>query len=421
MAAMPDSLLTRLPENWPRALWAGLEAVVLTWLLAVSGGMVSYVTTAAAPGVGHTSWGTAVDISTRWWLLAFGGTAHLREATMTLAPLGLTAVAVVLVRGAARRLGVATGGEAAFTVLAFTAGTGLLSLCAAVREGPYLLGAALAAALGVLAAWHGRLQAPWARWVRPAVAAGMRAAALTFVLVAAAGTALVLAAVVASWDEILQVHASLQPDVASTVVLVLLQLAYLPNAALWALAWLAGPGFSVGAGTSWTVSAVHAEALPAVPLLAALPAPGEEPGMWVYTVLVVLGLLGGLWHARRSVPEDWRGFAVTALTVFLSLGAAFTAWGLLSSGSIGPGRMSEVGVQAALAGPAIAAWAAAGTALALVARMPQAWATLAAAFRAALRRPRPDLAAPASAAVPGTVGAAVTVPTAPSAVEAPGD
>lgn len=423
MAAMADSTMLRFPDNWLRALLAGIEAAVLTWLLAVTGGLVSYVATAAAPGLGQTSWGTAVDVSTRWWRLAFGGHAPLDDGVITLAPLGLTLVAVVLVRAAARRFGVVTPGAALVTVAAFTTACALLSLAATVRGGTVIVGALAAGALGGATALQGRMRldprarAALLRRVPDGVGAGLRGAGTTLGLAVLAGTALVLLAAATSWDAVREIHDSLHPEVASAIVLSLFQLAYLPVAALWALSWLAGPGFAVGTGTSWTTGAVTAAPLPAIPALGALPAPGPGPGAWALLLLVALGAVAGFWRTRRAVPSAWSGFGVELGTVLTSLFLVFTAWGLLASGSIGPGRMASTGVGAPLAGIAIAGWLTLGFGLAVLTRMPLA--------RAAARAPLSSLRSRGATAHPAGPASATPVaaaggPTAPTALSAPG-
>ena len=66
-------------------------------------------------------------------------------------------------------------------------------------------------------------------------------------------------------------------------MLAVAELAYLPNLVVWALAWLTGAGFAVGAGTHFAPDDVVGGALPAVPMLGALPSAdvvgtGDEPG-----------------------------------------------------------------------------------------------------------------------------------------------
>ena len=92
MATMPHLSELHPPQNWLRAVLAGIEAALLTWLLAVVGALVTYVTTASAPELGTTSWSSTVGIATRWWTLAFGGRVEVRDGVVSLAPLGVVGI-----------------------------------------------------------------------------------------------------------------------------------------------------------------------------------------------------------------------------------------------------------------------------------------------------------------------------------------
>ena len=97
----------------------------------------------------------------------------------------------------------------------------------------------------------------------------------------------------------------LAPGVVGTLLLVLLQLGYLPNAVIWAIAFSLGPGFAFGAGTVVGPTGSALAQLPAFPMLAALP-PGLHaavPGWIEPTVLAMpylAGALGGLLLVRAA-------------------------------------------------------------------------------------------------------------------------
>src|SRR5690606_20357561 len=69
---------------------------------------------------------------------------------------------------------------------------------------------------------------------------------------------------------------------------VLLSLLYLPNLAIWAVAYLCGPGFAVGTGTAVRAELVDLGPLPAFPVFAAVPA-GPLPAS--ATILIGLPLM----------------------------------------------------------------------------------------------------------------------------------
>ena len=94
------------------------------------------------------------------------------------------------------------------------------------------------------------------------------------------------------------------------ILLAALCLLYVPTAAVWGLAYVVGPGFAVGAGTSVSVAGADLGAVPAFPLLAALP---QEPGpAWGPLVLVVPLLAGVLAGAARAPGRRRVGAGVAA-------------------------------------------------------------------------------------------------------------
>ena len=161
----------------------------------------------------------------------------------------------------------------------------------------------------------------------------------------AMATALALAGEVHRFGD---VYRLLDPGVVGAGLLLLAQIAYLPNAIVWAIAYMLGPGFAVGAGTVAAPSGSVLGAMPAFPLLAALPAGshGSGPG-WLAALMLAVpylaGAAGGLFVVRiaptpvlESAPI--RGFCCGVLTgIVLSIGAAF------AGGPLGDGRLAAVG------------------------------------------------------------------------------
>ena len=131
---------------------------------------------------------------------------------------------------------------------------------------------------------------------------------------------------------------------------------------VWALAWATGAGFSLGAGTTTSPFQTALGPLPEVPVLAAVPT--GDPWVFASGVLaipVVAGLLAGWWFCREGenhlddwmairLPLRWITFLLsTVLTVVFiaAVGAGLVsvlAW--LSHGSLGIGRLTDVGPHA---------------------------------------------------------------------------
>lgn len=363
---MSDSAPPRfaLPEGWIRGTFAGVEAAILSWLIAALGGLAIYVLTASAPGLGEARWTSAVTVATGWWWTAFGGVIPLEEATYSIAPLGVTLITALLLRGSMRRTGAVTPALAAFSVAGFFVTTSLISSMLPERTAFSVFGPLLVATLVTLLVVPlpvDRLPA----WVR----GGVRAAAVAFGAALAAGLVTVVVAIVQGWDEIRTIHDALQPDALSSAILILLQIAYLPNVVIAAVAYLAGPGFAVGTGTHFSVFTTTTEPLPAIPVLGALPAPGDGPGWVMLLVLVGIGLLVGGLRAWRTGDRSPVAIAVEIAVGLPGLFGLLALAGVLAGGSLGPGRMAEVGVDAPIVALAATGLIGAGLAAGLYARL----------------------------------------------------
>ena len=363
---MSDSTPPRfaLPEGWLRSTFAGIEAAVLSWLIAVLGGIAIYILTGSAPGLGEARWTSAVTVATGWWWTAFGGEILLDEGTYSIAPLGVTLITVLLLRGSMRRVQAISPGLAAFSIAGFFVSTSLFSLVLPDRTAPSVFGPLLLAILVALTL----VPLPVTRlpeWLR----GGVRVASVAYGAALVAGLITLVVAIVQGWDAIRSIHDALQPDPVSSAILILLQLAYLPNAVIAALGYLAGPGFVVGTGTHFSVFTTTTEPLPAIPILGALPAPGDGPGWPMLLILAGLGLLVGTLRAWRSGDRRPVAIAMEIAVVLPVLYGCLALSALFAGGSLGPGRMSEVGLDAPLVALAATGLIGAGVAAGLYSRL----------------------------------------------------
>ncbi|MGO1803139.1 MAG: cell division protein PerM [Microbacteriaceae bacterium] len=136
-------------------------------------------------------------------------------------------------------------------------------------------------------------------------------------------------------------------DATGATVLTLGQLVYLPTLFVWSIAWIAGPGFAVGAGTAVSPAGTQLGVVPGIPALGLLP---ENSSMWMLIVVllpVAAGAFAG-WIVRSQLV--WRDAArpvapraVIALTIALATAGVVAVAAVLASGSIGPGRMAVTG------------------------------------------------------------------------------
>ena len=121
------------------------------------------------------------------------------------------------------------------------------------------------------------------------------------------GSGALLVAVALLWHHRrhVEVIAALSPGGVGGVLLTVFGILLLPNAALWGASYALGPGFAVGTDTAVAPGDVVLGAVPAVPLLTALPASGSASpaGYAVLVVPVLAGVLIGL-TVGKNYSED---------------------------------------------------------------------------------------------------------------------
>ncbi|AEG43549.1 DUF6350 family protein [Isoptericola variabilis] len=361
--------------------WAAVQGVVLSFAV------VCLLSVAAAVGTGADAGdlASAAGVATGLWLLGHGVPLAAGVGTVTVVPLGIGALALFTVYVAAKRSALptlaawvgATGLYAAVTTAAAVLTRGP-DADPAVRAALGLLAGVLVggagAALGILAAPDGPAPALPARLephVPDVLRLGLRAGGVGVLAVLAAGAALTAVWVLAGRATSDDIVAGLEPGWLGGGVLAVAQLALLPNLVLWAVAWVAGPGFAVGHETQFAVSGTTAGPLPALPILGALPGPdwSSPYAVWLPAVVVGCGALAG-WYAWRSLEPSlvrWADLAWVAGGVVVAPGAGVGLLEWWAGGAVGPGRLSVVGADPVLVGATVAAEVGVGAALVLAA------------------------------------------------------
>jgi Family of unknown function (DUF6350) len=174
------------------------------------------------------------------------------------------------------------------------------------------------------------------------------AVAGTLAVLVAAGAVLAGASLAVHLTEAATLERDLAPGAVGTLLLVLLQLAYLPNAVVWAIAFLLGPGFAFGSATAVTPTGSALTHLPAFPMLAALP-PGLHaavPGWIEPTALAVpylAGALGGLLLIRAAPALALDAAPLWGLACGAICGSILGLLAAASGGPLGDGRLAAVG------------------------------------------------------------------------------
>jgi hypothetical protein len=342
----PAALSAALGAGWAAAVClAGCVAVsVLAWLLGSTG---------SATG--------ALEVGASAWLLAHGSPLVLSTGTVSMVPLGITALAALLLyrsgRWAAlssavtgRRAACVTAGTLTGCYAALAVVVAVAAASAQARPDPLraLLGSALlAAAGGGLGVLRGAGLSPQlAAWVPVQLRAAGRGA-VGGVLAMLVLSALLLAGSLVSHLGLAQeITASLDTGPAGAVLLALVSLLLIPNAVLFTGAYALGPGFTLGVDTLMTPGQVDVGRLPSLPLLAALPTAGPPPawGSALVLVAVLAGCAAAAVALRRHPVE---GLVARAVRGGLAGVAAGVAFGLLTAlaGASGPGRLVDVGPQ----------------------------------------------------------------------------
>lgn len=381
-----------VPDGMLRAAAAGGEAAVLGWLAVVVPAVAAYVATATAPALGEATWWQAAAVGAGLWRLAHGGLVTLGGDVVSLLPLGLSLLAVGLVAWSARRAHLRTWAGLLATSVGYAAVAAPLANLPPTAVGGWsrtALVAFVVAMLGGLIALRRRLGAlhpPAARPVAPfarvpvSVRAHARslAAAIgtgtstSLAALAAAGLGLLVASLVVHGAEVATVLGTLATDGMSRAMMVLAMLLYLPTVVVWAIAWLAGPGFAVGTGTIVAPGGVALGPLPGVPAFAALPEAGTAAAAawWAPLVLLGAGALAGWRMHRRAPQERWWGSLASAVGAAAVAGLVVVALATFSAGGIGPGRMAELGPEPWAVGLASAPWLACGALLVVVPARP---------------------------------------------------
>jgi len=382
-AAPRASLLERLTAHGPGdgragAVWAAAAVLAVT-LVGLVGLSIAVVVVSTLDPTGGLSVGGSIALAGRLWLLANGAELQLPSGPLHIAPLLLTAgIAWGLSRAGrfAVHAGDATAPRSAGGAVAVLVGghvllTAVLALvldddAAGVGFGRTLAGAAVLALVaggwGVLAEAGVLDRLPGAlRPVLRAVSAGLLA-------LLALCTAVVAIAVADDASGYAAVSGSLGGAGAGALGLLGLGLLLLPNAAAAVLGLAAGPGFVVGAGTAVSVHGVTLGAVPALPLLAALPDTQAVPLLaFASQVIPVLGgLVTGVVLGRRMGDDDG-GSIVAGLWGVLAgvlLGAASAVLVWLAGGALGDGALAEVGAPALATGLAVGVQAGIAAALA---------------------------------------------------------
>lgn len=182
-------------------------------------------------------------------------------------------------------------------------------------------------------------------WLRETLVAAL-GGALALLTV---GAGLVAVSLLFSFNEAANVLSSLGFSAGDALTYTFVMALMAPNLALLGSAYLLGPGFAIGVGTSVSPTGVSLGAIPAFPVLAALPAEGSTPG-WLVLVLgvpVIAAAVGVVISRKGAEPLALDLAAMRGAAAGFGSGVVITVAIALAGGPMGTGRLAEIGAPTA--------------------------------------------------------------------------
>lgn len=312
----------------------------------------------------------ALRVGALGWLMAHGSGIRIQGVAVTAMPLLLTALAVWSCWRIGHRVGSSVSGhgpdadqisdgERDWTVpvaiacfaLGYVAVTLLTGSLASTPQTAPSIGSAVgwslflavAVAGPAIAAGSGRA-AIWAAMLPGNLRATVASCGAVLRAVLLASLVTFVAALAVDLATAVNVMSELGLATGELTIFVVVSLLVLPNATLFSASYLLGPGFMVGAQTMVTPTVVVTGALPAFPILAALPDSGPVPGwtVWLIAVPPLAAAVGAALSQRGRPTVRWEEGALRGCAGGVVAGLLLGWLVGLAGGAVGPGRMRNV-------------------------------------------------------------------------------
>jgi Family of unknown function (DUF6350) len=333
--------------SWPAiAMLGGVVTAIASWIFCAGVTVLGWLPADSG------NLGGALVLGTRLWLLGNGIGVRVGAIPVTLVPWGVTALIAFMIwrfaTASARRARAEHTTSPALTSVVTVAAYLLPVLLVTLLLGePWQVAARWAAVMVVflLAAVSGSRRvfgvgrAVTRRWT---IARAVVSAQLVMLVV---GAAVLVTGLASHLKRVQALHEALEPGISGAIALLLLQLAFAPNALIWSASYALGSGFSLGTGSLVAPAGTQLGILPGIPILGALPSAG--PGDLVQLWWLAAGALAGAtacWVAladRSDLGLDQailRGGACGLLA-----GVVFAGLAWATSGDLGTLRLADLG------------------------------------------------------------------------------
>jgi Family of unknown function (DUF6350) len=334
-------------SSWPVvALVGGAITALVSWIFCAGVAVLGWLATDSA------SLGAAIRVGTGLWLLSNGVRVRIGDIPVTLVPWGVTAMIAFMIANVAAASTRRVRRDQAMSVGLISVATVAVYLLPVLAVGawlgePWQVPARWAVVIVVLvlaALWGsgrgsgaGRAVGGWRVILRGVVAAQLA--------MLVAGSIVLVTSLTMHLKRVEGLYEALQPGIAGNIALLLLQLAFAPNALVWSASYALGSGFSLGAGSVVAPAGTELGIVPGIPILGALPSagPGDLVQLWWLAAGAAAGTIA-CWVVLASRPAirfdeaSLRGGACGLLAGVLFAGLAWAA-----SGDLGNLRLTNMG------------------------------------------------------------------------------
>lgn len=199
-----------------------------------------------------------------------------------------------------------------------------------------------------------RVAGAW-QWVLDSAMLGIRIGGYALTGMLASATLVFAIRLAVNYVDVVSLSQQLHVDVIGSVMLFIANIAYLPTMLIWTLSWIVGPGFSIGVGSSVSVISTQLGPIPSLPIFGVLPTGSHPWALALVNLILLSGVLAAMGVLRQHHREGGqkptlRELAMTAAVASILSGMVVVVVMWFATGSLGPGRLVQVGPHPWLVG-----------------------------------------------------------------------